>query len=99
LSKKKPKIRIDIESLWAKPEATNQWDKLQNAIEKADSYPCQDKPTYYADNSDEIGVDVAEIMCYGCPILKECYDFAVANKVTAGIWGGINFTEIRTINQ
>jgi len=24
-------------------------------------------------------------------LLKQCYDFAVAAEVTAGIWGGIHF--------
>lgn len=32
-------------------------------------------------------------MCHGCPLLKRCYDYAVADDVNAGIWGGIHFDE------
>jgi hypothetical protein len=36
-------------------------------------------------------VDECEELCNGCPLLKVCYDFAVANDEKHGIWGGINF--------
>jgi hypothetical protein len=36
-------------------------------------------------------VDQCEDLCHGCPLLKLCYDFAVANDEKHGIWGGINF--------
>jgi hypothetical protein len=36
-------------------------------------------------------VDECEELCSGCPLLKVCYDFAVANDEKYGIWGGINF--------
>lgn len=99
MSKARPKVRIDIESLWAKPEAKKEWDALEAAVDKAEYYPCYGQQGIYADYADNIGVEEAEKLCYGCPIIKKCYDFAVANRVTAGIWGGINFTEVRTINQ
>jgi hypothetical protein len=35
--------------------------------------------------------DECEELCFGCPLLKLCYDFAVANDERFGIWGGINF--------
>lgn len=38
-------------------------------------------------------VDECEELCYGCPLLKLCYDFAVANDEKHGIWGGVNFGE------
>lgn len=56
--------------------------------------PCTGKPEMYADRSIEVSVDKAEEMCYTCPLLKACYEYAVAGKVTAGIWGGVHFDEI-----
>ena len=87
-----PKVRIDQASLWANPQAEAEWKELCNAIDQSDSYPCYDNPDPYVDYPEDIGVDEAEQMCYGCPLLKQCYDFAVANNTTWGIWGGINFT-------
>lgn len=48
---------------------------------------------FYADNSILMSVDDAEKMCYGCPLIKQCYDYAVADGITAGIWGGVIFDE------
>lgn len=68
-------------------------------------YPkCHNNPYWYTDYDgrgfeDEDGnsyprsltVDECEMLCSGCPLLKVCYDFAVANDEKHGIWGGINF--------
>jgi len=37
--------------------------------------------------------DQAEQLCHGCPLLKQCYDFAVANNEQYGLWGGILFNK------
>jgi hypothetical protein len=47
----------------------------------------------YTDNCESVGLDEAEEMCYNCPLLKLCYDYAVADNQKWGVWGGINFTE------
>ncbi len=39
----------------------------------------------------QLTVDECEELCYGCPLLKDCYDFAVANGEEYGVWGGVNF--------
>jgi WhiB family redox-sensing transcriptional regulator len=44
----------------------------------------------YEDESHLIPDDLAEELCHKCPLLKLCYDFAVANGETYGVWGGIN---------
>lgn len=92
------KVRIDEASLWAKPSAIREWKALTEAIDKADTYPCYDKPDDYVDYPENISVDEAEQMCHNCPALKQCYDFAVANNITWGIWGGINFTQQEETN-
>ena len=73
-------------------DAIDKWNKLQVAIDKVDPL-CKDRPDAYVDYTDSISEDEAEQMCHGCPLIKLCYDYAVAAEVNQGIWGGINFTE------
>lgn len=81
------------------------WFRLQKAQDENQFYPCLNNPYFYADYDgrgfeDEEGngytlplsEDDAEALCYGCPLLKMCYDFAVANNEQYGVWGGIDFS-------
>lgn len=68
------------------------WDNLQQGL-RENRVPCAGEPNAWADNSILYSADDAELMCNGCPLLKACYDFAVAQEVNAGIWGGIHFDE------
>ena len=54
--------------------------------------PCKVNPEPF-DTPETVSLDNAEELCYSCPLLKQCFDFAVASKQTYGIWGGVNFTE------
>jgi len=87
-----------------KKEAVQFYNKLRDAQEEYKNWNCRDKPYYYMDYDgygfeDENGdgsyraltVDECESLCAGCPLLKQCYDFAVANEEKFGIWGGIDF--------
>ncbi len=68
------------------------WYALQVGLSE-NITPCADKPEFYADRSIEVSAAEAELMCYGCPLIKQCYDFAVAQEVNAGIWGGLHFDQ------
>jgi hypothetical protein len=81
-----------LDSMQMTPEAAVKWAKLQDGLTKF-TVNCEDKPEYYADKSTEVSVDKAEEMCYNCPLIKECYEYAVAGKVNVGIWGGLHFDE------
>jgi len=81
-----------LESSQVSEAALVKWTKLQKGLMDVIT-PCADSPEFYADRSIEVSVEEAEIMCYGCPLLKQCYDYAVADNITAGIWGGIHFDE------
>lgn len=81
-----------LESAKISDEAMPHWIALQKGLENEQAL-CAGKPEFYADRSIEVSVDEAEEMCYGCPLIKACYDYAVADKITAGIWGGIHFDE------
>ena len=36
--------------------------------------------------------DEAKAICKMCPVKKDCFDYAVSNNETNGIWGGVDFT-------
>jgi hypothetical protein len=85
-----------LENAGIKREAITAWVELKKAQDQHETYPCKDNPYFYVDYSDQneqrvIAGEEAEKLCYGCPLLKACYDFANANKEEYGIWGGINF--------
>jgi hypothetical protein len=75
----------------------NKQDKLyrilQKGLETAD-VPCRYSQDVF-DNPENVDDNWAEELCHGCPLLKQCYEFAVASNQEYGIWGGINFTHRR----
>lgn len=90
--KDKPVIFELLESSQVKPKAIGPWIALQEGL-REQLTPCSSNPEFFADRSIEVSADDAEQMCHGCPLIKECYDYAVADEVNAGIWGGIHFDE------
>lgn len=77
-------------------------EKMREVLESGGSYPCLNNPFFYTDfedlasqNVDEVFVpltdDECEALCHGCPLLRECFEFAVADHMKYGIWGGVNF--------
>jgi hypothetical protein len=81
-----------LESSQVSDKAMPLWIELQSGL-RENRVPCAGEPRAWADNSILYSADDAELMCNGCPLLKQCYDYAVADKVNAGIWGGIHFDE------
>lgn len=90
---------------YIKKEAMPAWHKLSKAMEQNPFYPCNNNPYFYTDydgygfETEEghgtkrlLTEDECEALCAGCPLLKQCYDFAVANEEEHGIWGGIDFS-------
>jgi hypothetical protein len=85
-------------------EAVEAWHLLGEAMSAHKVWNCKDNPYFYMDYDgkgfeDDEGRSIiapltdaqAEDACYGCPLLKQCFDFAVANDEQFGIWGGIIF--------
>lgn len=87
---KKEKIQVFelSESVPLLDKAVPFWDNLQAGLRDTKT-PCADKPEFYADKSTQVSLEQAESMCYGCPLIKPCFDFAIAQNVNAGIWGGV----------
>ncbi len=89
------------------PEAMPAWYELCKLQDENPYYPCNKNPYFYMDydgrgkeaDRDEywlpvgLTIDDCESLCYGCPLLKQCYDFAVANGETHGIWGGVDMSQ------
>lgn len=47
--------------------------------------------------SDGVGVQVAQKICAECPVTEPCLEYALANRIDHGIWGGCSERERRRI--
>ena len=47
--------------------------------------------------SDGIGVQAAQRICSECPVKDPCLEYALANRVDHGVWGGTSERERRRI--
>ncbi len=43
------------------------------------------------------GVEVAQRICAGCPVASPCLEYALANHIDHGVWGGASERERRRI--
>jgi WhiB family redox-sensing transcriptional regulator len=47
--------------------------------------------------SDGVGVDAARKICLDCPVKRQCLEYALANRIDHGVWGGTSERERRRI--
>ena len=47
--------------------------------------------------SDGVGVEVARQVCRDCPVKTACLEYALANHIDHGVWGGTSERERRRI--
>ena len=47
--------------------------------------------------SDGVGVEAAQRICAGCPVTSPCLEYALANHIDHGVWGGASERERRRI--
>ncbi|MCL4449450.1 MAG: WhiB family transcriptional regulator [Actinobacteria bacterium] len=47
--------------------------------------------------SDGVGVEVARRICVDCPVKQPCLEYALANHIDHGVWGGTSERERRRI--
>lgn len=67
------------------------------------SAECADLPTdlFFPDTGGQSVPDVAaaKTVCERCPVRQECLDYAVDRGERWGIWGGLTYTERRTVRR
>jgi WhiB family redox-sensing transcriptional regulator len=44
-----------------------------------------------------VGVEVARRICADCPVRQSCLEYALANRIDHGVWGGCSERERRRI--
>ena len=49
--------------------------------------------------SDGVGVDAARKICADCPVVDECLEYALAERIDHGVWGGCSERERRRISK
>lgn len=47
--------------------------------------------------SDGVGVDAARKICADCPVKAPCLEYALAERIDHGVWGGCSERERRRI--
>lgn len=49
--------------------------------------------------SDGVGVEVARKICASCPVRELCLEYALAERIDHGVWGGCSERERRRIQK
>jgi WhiB family redox-sensing transcriptional regulator len=47
--------------------------------------------------SDGVGVIVAQQICAACPVRERCLEYALANRIEHGVWGGASERQRRRL--
>lgn len=84
--------------------------KLQVTAEAPEQLPFDDSPTAWMGRgncrkfppamffpSDGVGVDRARAVCKTCPVIDTCLEYALAEHIEHGVWGGCSERERRRI--
>ncbi len=62
-----------------------------------DRAKCRDMDPAIFFPSDGIGVQAAQRICVDCPVRATCLEYALAERVDHGVWGGTSERERRRI--
>lgn len=60
---------------------------------------CRNYPPAMFFPSDGVGVDRARAICKGCPVTGTCLEYALAENIEHGVWGGCSERERRRIRK
>ncbi len=58
---------------------------------------CRDEPPSVFFPSDGVGVERARRICAECPVKEPCLEYALAERIDHGVWGGTSERERRRI--
>jgi WhiB family redox-sensing transcriptional regulator len=62
-----------------------------------DEAKCRDVSPAKFFPSDGLGVSAAQRICGQCPVIDECLEYALANHIDHGVWGGRSERERRRL--
>lgn len=71
---------------WTKPKADQEGEPVD--IPWMEEGNCKDSAPEVFFPSDGAGVVVAQRICRGCPVQQTCLEYALANGIDHGVWGG-----------
>jgi WhiB family redox-sensing transcriptional regulator len=60
---------------------------------------CRDYPAKVFFPSNGAGVEVARRICAECAVKEACLAYALANRITQGVWGGTSERQRRTLRR
>lgn len=64
----------------------------------ADHAACKGKTdVFFAHKGDWKSARLAREICASCPVAHHCLTFAIVNDERFGVWGGVGYTERRTM--
>jgi WhiB family redox-sensing transcriptional regulator len=58
---------------------------------------CRDLPPDVFFPSEGLGVQAAQRICAECPVIDQCLEYALAQRIDHGVWGGCSERERRRI--
>jgi WhiB family redox-sensing transcriptional regulator len=58
---------------------------------------CRNFPPATFFPSDGAGVERARAICFDCPVINECLEYALTEHIDHGVWGGCSERERRRI--
>ena len=64
-----------------------------SAVAWMSSALCRERPPAMFFPSDGVGVQAAKQVCANCPVRAECLEYALANHIEHGVWGGASERE------
>jgi len=68
-----------------------------DAKKRAGAQPPGFRDGFVIPHSDGAGVIVAQKVCARCPVADACREYALANNITHGVWGGTSERQRRRI--
>ncbi len=60
---------------------------------------CTDIPRATFFPGDGVGLAVAKHICASCPVRSQCLEYALANQIVHGVWGGASERERRRMTR
>ena len=93
-------LAIDPDPIPIPPRSAASWDLAHWRDEAA----CRDLDANLFFPAGETGpaaiqIEQAKAICRGCPVQRQCLDFALATHQDYGIWGGLTEDERRMIRR